>query len=57
MGICFNNLSIGVEKESKFYVDDLCVNGKIVAITGASAAGKSTCLKIIKKIRIRTMKF
>ncbi len=49
-GICLHNFKVGKGNESRLYIDDLCVMDKVVAVTSASGAGKSTFLKAIKQI-------
>ncbi len=48
--ICFHNLKIGVQDNSRFHLDDLCISGKRTAIIAKSGGGKSTFLTIVKDI-------
>lgn len=50
-GICLHNFKVGKGDESRLYINDLCIRDKVVAITSASGAGKSTFLKAIKQIK------
>ncbi len=51
LAICLEKLTIGVGNDSRFYVNDLCLKDKIIALSGESGCGKSTFLKIVKQIK------
>ena len=48
-GLCLNNFRVGVENKVGLYIDKLCMSG-IVAVTSASAAGKTTLFKALAQI-------
>ncbi|MEK6733507.1 MAG: ATP-binding cassette domain-containing protein [Pseudomonadota bacterium] len=45
--ICFDRYKVGIKQESRLYINDLCIEGGIVAFTSASGGGKSTFFKAI----------
>lgn len=49
--ICFSDLTVGVADTVLVHIDDLCIEDKIVAVTGKSGCGKTTLLKILKNIK------
>jgi ABC-type uncharacterized transport system fused permease/ATPase subunit len=48
--ICLNKFKVGVKKESRLYIEDLCIKGKHIAVSSISGGGKSTFFTAIKQI-------
>jgi ABC-type uncharacterized transport system fused permease/ATPase subunit len=48
--ICLNKFKVGVKKESRLYIEDLCISGKNIAVTSVSGGGKSTFTNALGQI-------